>query len=146
MQRHLQSAPLALAAVVGLGHLVMAQPDPNQVAKATNPPEKHQKVAGALNGAGKLKADKIALGPKAADREIEQLEAIQGKPLTDKQKQAITQAITARNEVIIAAQKNYQTEVAQTLGLTEDDLLLKRRAYLKAHRDELAVNPPAAKK
>lgn len=140
MQRHWYVGLAALVSMVGARHQAMAQPDPHEVAKAANPPVRQR------NAARRLKADKLVLGPKTADREIAQLEAMQGKPLTDKQQQAITQSLAARNEIIIAAQKNYQTEVAQALGLTAADLLAKRRAYLKAHRDGQALDQTAVKK
>ncbi|MBV9866606.1 MAG: hypothetical protein JO316_14725 [Abitibacteriaceae bacterium] len=121
---------------------VGAQPDPNDVGKAANPPARQNKQAKKLRAANK--GNTLLLGPKLAEREIQQLEEMFGQHLTEKQKQAIATSATTRNDTIIAAQKKHQENVAAALGITVEDLALKRKAYLQLHKgvqlnDEAAI-------
>lgn len=117
----------SLVCLCSMGRPTNAQPDPNNVPKAANPPTTQQAQA------AQRRATRLLLEKGIAEREIAQLETMLGQTLTPVQKQAIGQAAIQRYNATIAIQKQYQESVAQALGTTVESLAAKRRTYLKLH-------------
>ncbi|MBV9469664.1 MAG: hypothetical protein JO316_06380 [Abitibacteriaceae bacterium] len=110
-----------------MGSQINAQPDPNNIPKAANPPTTQQLRA------AQLQANKLLVEQRIAEREIAQLETMLGQTLTPAQKQAIGQAAIQRYYATVAIQKKHQESVAKALGITVEALAANQKAYLKLH-------------
>lgn len=124
---------ITLAACLSSTSVVMAQPDPATTGKGANPPNRPAKLK-KLKPGDPLTPERLAvLGPKLSEKEIEQLEEMYGRKLTEQQKQAVTQSAVERYQAIVAAQQKHRANVAHALGVTVDDLTAKERAYAQLH-------------
>lgn len=71
--------------------------------------------------------------PAVGAREIALLSGAVGRALTDAEQSAITSAVATRDAALQAAGTAYSADVATSLGLSQDDLEAKVRAYLRAN-------------
>jgi hypothetical protein len=134
MQRSQQAwSFFTVGACLSITGVVVAQPDPATTAKGANPPNRAAKL-NKLKPGDPLTPERLAvLGPKLAEKEIEQLEEMYGHKLTDQQQQAVIQSAVGRYQAIVTAQQKHRENVARALGVTVDDLTAKERAYAKLH-------------
>ena len=122
-----------LAFFVSAAYSVQAQPDLNNAPKGGNPPNRvrpdkvARKAANAAKTETRLKAARETRMRALVTSEAKKVEALAGKPLTDAQKQQLSDAMTARLNAQRAAQDAYLSEVAKMTGLTIDELRLKMR-------------------
>lgn len=134
---------LSLAALLGASALsaispvrVAAQPDAG-IAKAQNPPNRKK---GQRKNKGKKNRE--ANAQKMLAREITRLETALGKPLTTEQKIKVQEALAERIKVTQQAQEDYLKSVAETTGLTVDELQMQMRGARRKEREKNAQ--PAA--
>jgi hypothetical protein len=120
---------LALGAALTLPVAAQAQPETN-APKGQNPPNRTRRARGQKGQRGQRNAEKQLA--RTQERELAAAEVIAGKPLTDEQKQKVSDAVKAREEVTRAAREKYVTDLAASLGLDPDAVRLKMRDAMRA--------------
>ena len=83
--------------------------------------------------------------PKPDKRMMERLEKIAGKPLTDDQMKAVQTAWEKREAARKALEDQFRADVAQTLGMTVDQMAEKEKELRAAERKDKPAEGGAPK-